>query len=132
MKNTVSCFLPCRKGSERVPRKNIKPFSNFKNGLLEVKLNQLCQAKSIDHIYLSTNDNEIIEYAESLSDSKIIIHERSEELSSSLTSTDSLVGHAFDLIPSGHIIWTHVTSRQKYTMLLSQNISKSWMRGMTL
>mgnify|MGYP000561624068 CR=1 FL=1 len=110
MKNTVSCFLPCRKGSERVPRKNIKPFSNFENGLLEVKLNQLCRAKRIDYIYLSTNDDEIIEYAESLSTSKIIIHKRSEQLSSSLTSTDSLVAHVLNLIPSGHIIWTHVTS----------------------
>jgi len=106
----VSCFLPCRKGSERVPRKNIKPFSNFEHGLLEVKLGQLCRAKCIDRIYLSTNDDEIIKYAESLSEPKIIIHKRSEELSSSLTSTDSLVKHALDLVPSGHIIWTHVTS----------------------
>lgn len=31
-------------------------------------------------------------------------------MSSSDTSTDQLVAHALELIPDGHILWTHVTS----------------------
>lgn len=110
MSKGISCFLPCRKGSERVPRKNVKPFSAFENGLIEIKLSQLIAAKKVDRIVLSTNDDEILEYALSLRSEKIHLHKRCDELSSSETSTDQLVGHALDLISDGHILWTHVTS----------------------
>lgn len=106
----VNCFLPCRKGSERVPRKNIKPFAGFANGLIEVKLRQLIKAEEIGKIYLSTNDEEILDYAATLSSDKIVLHKRREDLSSSQTSTDDLVAHALELIGDGDILWTHVTS----------------------
>lgn len=108
--DTVTAFLPCRKGSERVPRKNIRPFGPYAGGLLEIKLGQLLGCAAIDHVVLSTNDSEIIAYAEGLGADRLSIHRRAEELSSSATSTDDLVGHAHDLIPQGHILWTHVTS----------------------
>jgi len=107
---SLNVFLPCRKGSQRVPKKNIKQFSGFKNGLIEIKLKQLLECKKIDKIYLSTNDEEILEYAQSLNQNKIILHKRSEHLSSSETSTDDLVSHVLELIPDGDILWTHVTS----------------------
>jgi CMP-N-acetylneuraminic acid synthetase len=106
----VSCFLPCRRGSERVLNKNIGPFAGFQHGLIEIKLRQLCRAELIDEIVLSTNDDEIIRYATSLGHPKIRLHKREESLSSSETSTDSLAAHALFLIPTGHILWTHVTS----------------------
>jgi len=106
----IRAFLPCRKGSERVPKKNIKPFFNYKNGLIELKLNQLLASKCIDEILLSTNDEEIISYAESLNNNKIIIHKRAENLSGSDTSTDDLILHVLDLVTDGVVLWTHVTS----------------------
>lgn len=106
----VTCFLPCRKGSERVVRKNIKPFAGHNSGLLEIKLQQLCESSLINEVVLSTNDQEILLYAETLDSPKIRLHKRDELLSSSSTSTDSLVAHAVDLIQEGHILWTHVTS----------------------
>jgi len=106
----VSCFLPCRKGSERIPNKNVKPFGQYQNGLLEIKLNQLLSAEHINKIYLSTNDESIIEYAHSLCSERIIIHARDEALSSSITSTDDLIQHAAELVDDEHILWTHVTS----------------------
>ena len=42
-KNIV--FLPCRKGSERVPQKNTRTFAGVVGGLLWIKLNEL------SHIY---------------------------------------------------------------------------------
>lgn len=107
---SINVFLPCRKGSQRVPKKNIKPFAGFKNGLIEIKLKQLLESTKIDKIYLSTNDEEILDYAKSLNNSRIILHKRAEYLSSSETSTDELVAHALDLIQEGDILWTHVTS----------------------
>ena len=110
MTRTITCFLPCRKGSERVPRKNIKPFGKAQNGLIEIKLNQLISANLIDRIVLSTNDTEILDYAKTLRSPKLQLHHRTDELSSSSTSTDKLISHAFELIPEGDILWTHVTS----------------------
>lgn len=109
-KNTVTAFLPCRKGSERVPNKNIRPFGLYAYGLLEIKLVQLLSCSAIDSIVLSTNDSEIIKYAETLKEPRLAIHRRSENLATSMTSTDDLVKHAGELIASGHILWTHVTS----------------------
>lgn len=110
MSSGLKCFLPCRKGSERVPRKNVKPFLNFQHGLFELKINQLIESKRIDEIVVSTNDEEIIEFVKASNNAKVKIHKRDEYLSSSQTSTDDLVNHAAELIPEGHILWTHVTS----------------------
>lgn len=110
MTSKVTCFLPCRQGSERVPRKNIKSFAGYQHGLIELKLAQLDKAQYINEIVLSTNDAEIIDFATQLDIPNLRLHQRDEELSSSLTSTDALVAHALDLIPEGEILWTHVTS----------------------
>jgi len=124
----VSVFLPCRKGSERVPKKNIKPFADFENGLIAIKLDQLVQVESVSNIVLSTNDEEILEYAQGLNHPKIQTHKRIESLSTSQTSTDQLVGHALELIPEGHILWTHVTSPflngQTYEEIISTYFNK--------
>lgn len=110
MTEKVTCFLPCRAGSQRVVRKNIKPFAGYENGLIEIKLRQLLAAEGIDEVVLTTNDADILAYAESLDEPRLRLHRRVEELSSSATSTDQLVAHALELIPEGHILWTHVTS----------------------
>lgn len=106
----ITCFLPCRQGSQRVPNKNIKPFSSYDWGLIEIKLKQLEATELVDEIVLTTNDAKILDYGESLSLSKLRLHKRSENLSSNETSTDQLVRHALELIPQGDILWTHVTS----------------------
>lgn len=121
---SINVFLPCRKGSQRVPKKNIKPFADFQNGLIQIKLQQLIDSKKVANIYLSTNDDEILEYASALNHPKIILHKRAESLSSSDTSTDELVAHALSLIKEGHILWTHVTSpflnAQSYDSIISK------------
>lgn len=110
MTKTVTCFLPCRAGSERVRKKNIKPFAGNEFGLIQVKLRQLLAAGKIDEVVLTTNDEDILTYAESINEPRLRLHRRVEELSSGATSTDQLVAHALELIPEGQILWTHVTS----------------------
>jgi CMP-N-acetylneuraminic acid synthetase len=51
-----------------------------------------------------------LSFAASIKNSKLRTHKRIDSLCSSSTSTDELVSHAVDLIPEGHILWTHVTS----------------------
>jgi CMP-N-acetylneuraminic acid synthetase len=106
----VTVFLPCRKGSERVPRKNIRKLGKYKHGLIEIKLFQLSKCNLIDEIILSTNDEEIIEFANSLNLNKLTIHLRKESLSSSETMTDELIQLVPKLIHDGIVIWTHVTA----------------------
>lgn len=122
------CFLPCRKGSQRIPNKNIKKFLNYNHGLIELKLKQLLQCKSIDKIILSTDDEEILDFANRKGEERIVTHQRESYLSSSQTSTDQLVGHALDLIPEGHILWTHVTSpfinSDIYELIINTYINK--------
>lgn len=91
-------------------RKNIKPFAGFDSGLIQVKLRQLLSVEMIDEVVLSTNDADILAFAESLNEPRLLLHKRVENLASSETSTDQLVAHALELIPDGHILWTHVTS----------------------
>jgi len=109
-KNHITCFLPCRKGSKRILNKNMRPFSGRKNGLLEIKLDQLIKCDKIDEIIVSSDDSCVLNYANSLNSNKIKTFLRNDKLSSDLTSTDDLILHALDLINYGHILWTHVTS----------------------
>ncbi|WP_338412941.1 hypothetical protein [uncultured Sphaerotilus sp.] len=106
----ISVFLPCRAGSERVPDKNMKPFAGMEGGLVKLKLSQLSRVHQIHKIYLSTNDSQVIEMAQSMGIANLVVHRREESLATSQTSTDLLVGHANSLIEEEHILWTHVTS----------------------
>lgn len=126
----ITAFLPCRKGSERTPRKNIRPFGSFPHGLVEIKLQQLLTCPDIDEVVLSTNDEEILNHAETLKAPRLRLHQRAEHLASSATSTDALTGHARELIPSGHILWTHVTSPFVGAALYSEIIA-AYRRALT-
>jgi len=110
MNKKISVFLPCRAGSQRVPRKNIKSFAGYSSGLIELKLSQLSKLENIDEIVLSTNDIDILDFASQLNLANLRLHQRDEAMASNLTSTDTLVAHALSLIPEGEILWTHVTS----------------------
>ena len=107
----INVFLPCKKNSSRVKNKNKRKFADIDFGLVKIKLNHLINSKLINKIYLSTNDLQIINYAKKLKKDKIIIHQRKDNsLSTSNTTTQKLINHASEIIPDGHILWTHVTS----------------------
>lgn len=106
----MTIFLPCRSGSQRIPKKNTKDFAGIKGGLLKVKLNTLLQVSRIDTIVVSTNDHEVMAVAESFGSKKIIIDVRPEHLATSSASTDDVVKYVPTIIKDEHILWTHVTS----------------------
>ena len=108
MKKSV-VFLPMRRGSERVKNKNIRPFADKEFGLFELKIEQLLKS-NIDRIIVSTNDHQIINYAEKINNNKICIDHRPEEYCTSKTSTDDLISYAGTLFDNEIVIWTHVTS----------------------
>lgn len=106
----VIAFLPCRKGSQRIKNKNVKPFANIEDGLIFIKISQLLKVENIKKIIVSTNDTEVKRIAKSFASNKISIDDRPEYLASSETSTDDLIKYVPEIIDSGVILWTHVTS----------------------
>lgn len=106
----ITVFLPCRAGSQRVPKKNTKDFAGVEGGLLTIKLSTLVKVQSISKIVVSTNDQEVIEIAKRFSNPKIIIDVRPDYLASSETSTDDVINYVPTIIKEEHILWTHVTS----------------------
>lgn len=118
----IIVFLPCRKGSERVKNKNIKKFSNIKGGLTHIKLSQLLKVPEVEKIIVSTDDMEVKKIAKSFNNNKIIIDDRPAQLASSETSTDDLINYVPEIIESGTVLWTHVTSPFVDSMAYSKAI----------
>ncbi|WP_028981494.1 cytidylyltransferase domain-containing protein [Sporocytophaga myxococcoides] len=122
--NKVTVFLPCRAGSQRVVKKNIKDFANIKGGLTRIKIEQLLNMKSLETLIVSTDDEEVKEIARSFKDSKVLIDDRPAHLASSSTSTDELINYVPQIINEGIVLWTHVTSpfidAEDYDLFLSK------------
>lgn len=110
MNKVVNVFLPMRAGSERVPKKNTKPFAGVEGGLCEIKLKQLLRSRLINKIFVSTNDPCVMKIAAMFSSDRIVVVERPDALASSSTSTDDLIRYVPSIMPEAHILWTHVTS----------------------
>ena len=91
MKQKLSIFLPTRKGSLRVRKKNTRSFAGVSGGLLKIKLQQIFALDRIDEVVLSTNDPDSIHVAKKFSDRRLRIVERPEELSQSSTDLVDLV-----------------------------------------
>lgn len=109
---SVVAFLPCRRGSVRVPDKNTRPFAKGRS-LLEIKLDQLTQARTIDRIVVSSNDPVVLDVARSFGEScskPLELDHRPDHLGASETTTDQLIAYVPTIISRGHILWTHVTS----------------------
>lgn len=106
----ITAFLPCRKGSQRIPDKNIKDFAGITGGLLKIKLEQLLSCSKIDQVIISSNDERILDFAGKLKDSRLLLDVRPEHLGQSTTTTDELICYVPNIIKEGEVLWTHVTS----------------------
>ena len=105
----VTCFLPCRAGSERVKNKNTRQFAGIEGGLLKIKLDQLVKCNLIDIIVLSTDDHKVMDIGRQFG-TRVKIDIRPPELATSEARTDDLIRYAASIIRGSHILWTHVTS----------------------
>lgn len=112
MKNqTISFFLPTRKGSERVMNKNTRSFAGIDGGLVENKIRQLLKTKYVDEIIFSSNDEACISIAKKFSyESRLKIVVRPDELCRSSTNLQDLICYVPTLTSADHILWGHVTT----------------------
>lgn len=106
---TVSVYLPCRAGSERVKDKNTRNFSGNES-LLTRKIKTLLNCEFVDEVCISTNDQIVAEQAQSFNNKRVKIFERSNELCLSTTKTDDLVFDMQNICSGDVFVWTHVTS----------------------
>jgi CMP-N-acetylneuraminic acid synthetase len=106
----ITVFLPCRAGSQRVIKKNVKPFAGIVGGLTKIKLEQLVKINRVDTILVSTDDQEVKDIALSMGSKKIFIDDRPKHLATSATKTDELIDYVPGIIEDGIVLWTHVTS----------------------
>ncbi|WP_026838114.1 cytidylyltransferase domain-containing protein [Gillisia sp. JM1] len=109
---SISLFLPVRAGSERVKNKNMRSFAGIKNGVFELKLNQLENLHSVDEVIISSNDSKCLEIAETYKNriENLVIDERPDHLGSSSTKLEDLILHVAHLSSCENILWTHATN----------------------
>lgn len=113
MMKDISIILPMRSGSQRVIKKNSRPFHSNGQSLFEYKLAQIVKLKDeVAEIVISTNDKDIIDQIpkELLENSSIRLVIRPDELCSSTTKVQDLISHIEEVTTASVIFWVHATS----------------------
>lgn len=105
------CFIPCRKGSERVINKNTRPFATYEKGLLELKMEQVSRLEEFDRVLISSNDMSVLDFTAEFSkrDPRFEPIPRPDNYGSSSTSMGDFIKYIAELVPEGTMLWTHVT-----------------------
>jgi len=108
----ISIFFPLRSGSNRVIRKNTRPFHVDGRSLFEWKLDQIAKISSqFLEVVISTNDPEIIEkFPDHLSGTNIRIDRRPDALGRSTTKVQDLIDYVPTVTRGEWIFWLHATS----------------------
>ncbi len=101
----ITAVVAVRKGSQRVPNKNIKPFG--KSNLLEMKLDILKQVDGIDEIVVNSDCDEMLEIGR-IHDVKT--HKRDEYFASSKATNTEFHGHIGEVTKSDVIFLAPVCS----------------------
>lgn len=97
----ITCIIPARGGSKRVPRKNIADLGG--KPILDHCISRLSGLKLIDQIIVSTDDSEIAAVA---SNSGADVHIRDPSLADDFTSTDAVIADVCKSmrLPANHMV----------------------------
>ena len=107
MKTTA--VIPVRKGSQRVPDKNLRPFAG--TTLLENKIKTLLQVPEIDEIVVNTNSEAAIEFVGiEYADTKVRAQRREEYYASSQCSGSEFFKHLGEVTDTEIFIYAPCTS----------------------
>jgi CMP-N-acetylneuraminic acid synthetase len=104
-KGKVTAVVAVRKGSQRVPNKNIKPFGN--TTLLDLKLQTLLKVSNIDEIIVNSDCDEMIEIGKSYG---VKTKKREEYFASSEASNSEFHGHIGKTTDTDYIFLAPVCS----------------------
>ena len=89
MSNKVVAIIPARGGSKGIPRKNILEFCG--RPLIAWSILQAVNTPEIDAVYVTSDDDEILDIATSYGVQKI---ERPDEISGDTSTSESAIAHA--------------------------------------
>jgi CMP-N,N'-diacetyllegionaminic acid synthase len=106
----IICIILARKGSLRIPNKNLLSFKNYP--LVHWTLKQSLRIRCITKIILSTDCPSIIKISKSISNN-IIINKRTKKLSGSRTKSETVIKHLkkkYNLDESSRILILQPTS----------------------
>jgi len=101
----VTAIIAVRKGSKRIPEKNIRPFAG--TSLLEIKLKQLCRIDGIDEIIVSTDCEKMSKIAMSHG---AVVFMRDARLASDHVPMNEVYEYLAGLASCDHVMYVHVTS----------------------
>jgi N-acylneuraminate cytidylyltransferase len=103
----VTAILPMKGNSERVRGKNLKDF-NGKPLFFHI-LETLVSSEYVSSVIINTDSNEIAEKAKTVS-SKVIIHERPQEICGDLVSMNDIIKNDLENSDDTNFIQTHSTN----------------------
>lgn len=105
MRKKMVALVAAKGSSERVPRKNIRPFHD--TNLLELKLNQLKGVKNLSKIIVSSEDKEVLNIARKMN---VDIHVRDPKYSTSDIPMSEVYSYLASEMKEDIIIWVPVTN----------------------
>ena len=86
-------IIPARAGSKRIPKKNIKPFLNVP--IINRTLQKLKKYNFFDKIYISTDDDEIIDTVQKQF-SNVVCIKRPQHLADDYATTRDVIAHVIE------------------------------------
>tara|TARA_B100000214_G_C23969148_1_gene629197 strand:+ start:748 stop:1425 length:678 start_codon:yes stop_codon:yes gene_type:complete len=116
-KSKTICFIPARKGSNRIQSKNLKKINNI--SLTEITIMQAKKAKIFSDIILSSDSNKILNLGKK---HKINCYKRSKKNSKNNSSTDDALKETLKKIKRNYknIIILQVTSPLRKTLTIKK------------
>jgi len=103
--NQMTALIAVKGNSERIEKKNIRPFYN--TNLLELKLSQLSEVKGIDSIIVSSENEKCLSIAEK---NGVKTHFRDKYYSKSSVPMSEVYSYLASEVKGENIIWVPVTN----------------------
>lgn len=94
----LTAVVAVRKGSQRIPNKNITPFGD--SNLLEMKLNLLKKVETIDEIVVNSDCDKMLAIGEKYG---CLVHKREEHYASSEVNNSDFHGHIAEVTDADFI-----------------------------
>jgi len=105
MKKDICALIAVRAGSKRVTNKNIRPFCD--KSLLEIKINTIKLVDGIKNIYVSSDDDQMLDASKSLGAIPI---KRADHYASDHVPMSDVYTHMAENLNHEHIAYLNVTS----------------------
>ncbi|CAM2781869.1 pseudaminic acid cytidylyltransferase [Helicobacter burdigaliensis] len=101
IKEKAICIIPARGGSKRIKRKNLVDFLG--KPLISYSLENALNCGIFEEVYVSSDDEEILEFAKSFKGVKIL--KRKEELSGDYVGTREVILDCIEELGLGEDVW---------------------------